>query len=121
MGKGGAFKDIDDYDFTSLVRQAAEVTCVKPGAEKASSLLGLWSLAGTKQEQDAILEGLSRDFLLSYPTVRKLCSSREVTSEVLARLVTALDGGTSCRNLAFLLISSPADLVGVLRRTEVFR
>eukprot|EP00929_Paragymnodinium_shiwhaense_P086776 TRINITY_DN47210_c0_g1_i1.p1 TRINITY_DN47210_c0_g1~~TRINITY_DN47210_c0_g1_i1.p1 ORF type:complete len:1295 (+),score=272.31 TRINITY_DN47210_c0_g1_i1:211-4095(+) len=121
MKGGSVFKEVDDYDFASFFRHAAERTSVSPGVDKGFAVPGLWRLCGTKQEKDAMLEALSRDILLTYPCVRQLCSSREVTSEVLSRVIHNLDGGTSSQSLAFLLLRSPADLVQVLRRTEICR
>lgn len=94
---------------------------VKIAPSKMGPVLTLWnSFAGDSAQQEAYVDALSKEFILSYPYVERLCADRSMQKHVIQTLLSRVDGDTTGLFLTMLRIPSLQEYVNVLKRSRNF-
>jgi len=111
----------DPFDFARVLERHLELTRVKPGFRKVIPLLAEWkSIDGQMQEQTVLLDAMSKDFLIPYPYIEEMATSRTALVQLVQKLLPIIEGGQLTRYLALSLIPSLADLTRVLKENKNF-
>ncbi|CAE8619918.1 unnamed protein product [Polarella glacialis] len=99
MGRGLA----DKWAFGDLLDQYMDVVRVKISLRKVRFLLAQWrSIRSKTLEQMVMLNALSKDFCLDPAHIVQFCRNREISSEVIWRLLHCVGGGQGGRFLVLL-------------------
>jgi len=92
-----------------------------PGFRKVVPLLAQWrSLQGQANEQQLLLDALSRDFLMTYANVEQLCRTKTQIPDVLSSLLHCVVGGSPQRYLTMNLCVTLSQYLGVYAKVEDF-
>jgi len=109
----------EDPDFQGVLRAHADLLRIRPPPEKVVPLLCEWRrVECLGEEQAALIDALSKDFILEYQHVAQLCMTRDQIPDVVGTLMTTLRGGPCERYMCGLLIKSMADYVKMITRSS---
>jgi len=98
----------------------AKMTKLQPSLRKMVPLLAFWkSIEGRMQEQHAMLEALSRDFLFTYPQMEQICESKLFTSRAICQLFHCVSGDAD-RFLCLMLAPTLGEQVGIHKKVSKF-
>lgn len=113
--------DVPDSDFSLYVQRHHELMRCTPGFMKIIPLLGEWkSIDGRVLDQFAMLDALSKDFLLRVAHLEQLCQSRAAVVEIISRLFASVEGGPSTRYLTLMISRNMADFYKIFKEVRVF-
>eukprot|EP00930_Biecheleria_cincta_P027783 TRINITY_DN19443_c0_g1_i2.p1 TRINITY_DN19443_c0_g1~~TRINITY_DN19443_c0_g1_i2.p1 ORF type:complete len:1521 (-),score=320.87 TRINITY_DN19443_c0_g1_i2:83-4645(-) len=94
---------------------------IRPPEEKVIAMLMQWrSTQCLGQEQQALLDAFSKDFLLDYSHLAYMCQTRDKVPEVIAGLMQTLRGGPGERFASRLLVKHTGDYVKMLKKAAAF-
>lgn len=122
QGKGKkAVALADVWDFRGFLKSHSDFVRMRPAFDKVVPLFAHWQvLSGRNSEQEALLDALATDFDLTYPQLRELARSRELTNEVICRMLHCVTGGRACHFLSLLLTPTPTQYVRNYARLRNF-
>jgi len=132
-----AFSKLDDNeDLQNVLDSYYALTRLRPGYRKIIPLFAEWgTLEGHNLEQQVVLDALSRDFLLTYPQIAQLCTSKEskaipgggkerrqlpIVVEIISKLLHCVEGGRASHYLSMLLTSTLPQFIRTYREMSAF-
>lgn len=116
-----ALQGVGDDAFGLFLQRRLAASRLQLGFKKARPLLAQWqSCEGLHGEQLAILEALSKDFVLRLPYLEHLCRSRSLIGDILGRLLPCLVGGRPALFMGQRLSPTLTDYARMLHQANSF-
>jgi len=103
--KSNSVEECDDmWDFSGFLQKRISLMRLQPSSHKVAPLFAHWkALGGRNAEQVALLDALAMDFTFSFPQLRELAREKELTNDVIGRMMHCISGGPVARYLSMLL------------------